>query len=249
MYYEQRGAADGPAIVFAHGWGRDHSDFNPVAELLDDAARIVLLDLPGFGKSPRPDTAWTTADYADAVRRFLADELDLTRYIWVGHSFGGRIGLRLAAMEDCPLDHLMIVAGAGVKRPRALAEQIRGKWRGWKFRRAKARARSEDEIIALEKRFGSADYVQSRETGLRDIFIRTVEEDQSAQLSRIACPTTLLYGGLDTETPPEIGRILHRGIARSTYLECPAFDHISILSRGRHQITTMLLETLEGRAP
>jgi len=245
MNYEILGAKEGFPVVFGHGWGRDHKDFIPVAELLGDRARIIALDFPGFGKSARPEAAWDTQDYAVATRALLENELGVTRFIWVGHSFGGRVGLRLAQMPDSPVAHLFIVAGAGVPRQVPLAKRLRGKWRGWRFKRQKAAAGREEDIIALEKKFGSADYVESRNSGLRDIFIKTVQEDQSDLLGTIRCPTTLVYGERDTETPPEIGQSLHRLIPQSTYLECPEFDHHSILSRGRHQLTLMLREALQ----
>lgn len=246
MNFETLGHESAFPIVFGHGWGRDHSDFIPVAELLGDRARIVLIDFPGFGGSARPSAAWDTLDYAKATRAFLANELDIKRFIWVGHSFGGRIGLRLGEMSDSPVEQLFIVAGAGVKQPIKLASRLRGKWRSWNFRRLKERVRDEQGLVELERKFGSRDYVQSRDLGLRDIFIKTVEEDQSALVAAIQCPTTLLYGGLDTETPPQIGKALHRLIPHSTYLECPEFDHHTILTRGRHQLALMLREALAG---
>lgn len=245
MFYQKSGADTGVPVVFAHGWGRDHKDFIPTAELLGNTAPIILLDLPGFGQSARPKGDWTTQDYAVAVRDFLSTEFGVTKFIWVGHSFGGRIGLRLAAMPDSPLEHLHIVGGAGIKRPQPLMKRIKGKWRSWQFKRQKALAKTDADLIALETQFGSPDYVNSRTLGLRDIFIRTVEEDQTPHLAQISCPTTLLYGGKDTETPPALGRALERSIANATYVECPEFDHISILSRGRHQLTTLILETLK----
>lgn len=246
MFYEKRGGNEGVPIVFAHGWGRDHKDFIPVAELVGDAAPLVLLDLHGFGETPRPKTDWTTQEYAVAIKDYLETELGIKTFMWVGHSFGGRIGMRLASMSQSPVEHLFIVAGAGVKLPQPILRRLRGKWRSWLFKRKKAVATTEAELIALEKIFGSPDYVQSRETGMRDIFVRTVQEDQTADLSRITCPTTLLYGAQDMETPPAEGKAIHNVIANSTYVECPEFDHFTILSRGRHQLTTLILETLKG---
>lgn len=238
------GSRDGVPVVFGHGWARTHTDFVPIAELLGNRARAILLDFPGFGDSPRPADAWGTEDYAIAVRQHLAQTCGVTRFVWVGHSFGGRVGLRLAAMPDSPVAHLFVVAGAGINRSRTALERLKGKVRSLHFQRHKARATTEAALIALEKQFGSADYVHSREIGLRDIFIKTVQEDQSDRLAAIACATTLIYGANDTETPPEIGRKLHRLIAGSLYLECPEFDHLSVLSRGRHQIARMVLEHL-----
>ena len=167
MNYEILGAQDGYPVVFGHGWGRDHKDFVPVAELLGDAARSVLLDFPGFGQSPRPEAAWDTRDYAEHTRAFLESELGITQFIWVGHSFGGRVGLRLAQMPKSPVTHLLIAAGAGVPRQVDLTKRLKSKWRSRVFQRRKAKARSEEELIALERAFGSADYVASRDSGLR----------------------------------------------------------------------------------
>lgn len=244
IFTKEMGAKDAFPVVFGHGWARDHRDFLPIAELIAPQARVILLDFPGFGGTPHPDSAWSTEDYARAVRAHLSDAFGVGRYIWVGHSFGARVGLRLASMADSPLTHLVVIAGAGVKRPRPPIVQMRSKLRSWAFRTKKAHAKTENEIIALEKEYGSPDYVQSRELGLRDIFLKTVQEDQSDELAKIKCAATLIYGGMDTETPPVLGKIMHRLIARSTYIECPEFDHNSILSRGRHQVAVMLLELL-----
>lgn len=242
------GAKDGYPVVFGHGWGRDHRDFIPVAELLGNVARSILLDLPGFGQSKRPDAAWGTQDYAADARAFLERELGITRFIWVGHSFGGRVGLRMAQMPDSPLSHLFIVAGAGVPRRIGLTQCITTKYRGWTFKRRKASINNEADLIALEAEFGSADYVASRLSGLRDTFTKIIQENQSDQLRSVKCPTSLLYGGRDTETPPEIGQLIHRLIPQSTYLECAEFDHHTILSRGRHQLTLMIRDAVKELA-
>lgn len=245
---EELGRPDGPVVVFAHGWDRTHKDFMPVAELIAGSARAILLDLPGFGDSPRPAETWGTEEYARALRDLIVRELGHERFIWVGHSFGGRIGLRMASMQDSPIEHLIVVAGAGVKRPVPWWQSLRPWLRSQAFRRRRGRATTEDALIALERRYGSPDYVRSRETGLRDIFVKTVTEDQSENARAIRCPTTLIYGARDTETPPAIGRILNELIPNSTYIECPVFDHHSILTRGRHQIALALKESIEGAA-
>ncbi len=239
------GNPDGPVVVFAHGWGRTHADFLPVAELIAGQARCILFDLPGFGDTPRPDDAWDTHDYADHMRSVLAEMVGDRPYIWVGHSFGARVGLRLAAPTGSPISQLVVVAGAGVKLPRPLWQQLRGQWRSAQFKRKKAQAvGDEDAIIALEKIYGSADYIHSREIGMRDIFLQTVKEDQTNEVGRIIAPTHLIYGAKDTATPPAEGRVLHERIPNSVYIECPAFDHLSILTRGRHQIANVIKDIL-----
>lgn len=237
------GQSAGPVVVFAHGWDRTHRDFLPVAELIGGHARCLLLDLPGFGDSPNPDEGWGSLDYATHLRAFLADQ-GIDRFTWVGHSYGGRVGLRLGAMDDSPLERLVIVAGAGVKVPVPQHKQLRGKFRAWQFRRKRAQALNPAAVIALEQEYGSPDYVRSRDLGLRETFVKAVQEDQRRSARKITCATTLIYGGKDTETPPAEGRLLHKLIKGSVYVECPEFDHLSVLTRGRHQIASVLKDSL-----
>lgn len=240
------GTSGAPVVVFGHGWGRSHHDFIPVAEALSPIADCLLFDLPGFGESERPGESWGSEEYAADMLEGLTGEFGLRRFVWVGHSFGGRIGLRLAARKIPELAHLVIVAGAGVPRPSTAWERLRRRYRTARFRWARRGTTSDADLIELEKRFGSPDYVQSRELGLRDIFLNAVSEDQSDRLAGIACPTTLIYGSRDTETPPSVGRAIHRLIPNSEYVECPEFGHISILDRGRHQIALAVKERLSG---
>ena len=233
-----------PAIVFGHGWGRSYRDFIPVAEALAPVASSYLVDFPGFGDSPRPDETWGTEDYASHMTRVLEDQHGLTDYTWVGHSFGGRVGMRIAARPQNPIRHFVLVASAGVPRTRSTAQKWRGRRRSWAFKARKSLAKSPEALEALERQYGSLDYIHSREIGMRDIFVRTVNEDQTETLGAIKCPTTLIYGGLDFETPVEMGETIAAGISDARLIVCPHYDHISILDRGRHQIALTVKEQL-----
>jgi len=67
-----------------------------VQEALAAAHRAVALDLPGFGWSQRPAAVWGTVEYAQHVAGFL-DAQGIPRAAVLGHSFGGRVAIRLAA--------------------------------------------------------------------------------------------------------------------------------------------------------
>lgn len=240
----QIGDKEKPPVVFGHGWGRSYRDFIPVAEALAPVARSYLLDFPGFGDSPRPEKTWGTGDYAEHIVAFLRESHGLDRFTWVGHSFGGRVGMRIAAGYPQILHHLVLVASAGVPRTASTVQRLRRRKSSMEFKFRKARASSPEQLEALEQSYGSRDYIHSREIGMRDIFVRTVNEDQTQCLSGIQCETTLIYGGRDNETPVEIGEKLSAGIPNSRLIVCPHFDHISILDRGRHQIALSVKEAL-----
>lgn len=247
MNHIEIGSGDVPTVVFGHGWGRSHRDFIPVAEAIAPYARSLLLDLPGFGETPRPPQNWGSADYADHVAAFVRQKTT-GKIIWVGHSYGGRIGLRLGVRHPDLLSGMVLVAAAGVPMQKSLLTQVKSRIRQMQFKWLKSRAADQKEIDALEDRFGSPDYVQSRKTGMRDIFLAAIREDQSPDLHRITVPTTFIYGSNDTETPVETGRRMQALIAGAELVECPEFDHIGVLDRGRHQIALSVKEMLKGAA-
>ncbi|MEL7031214.1 MAG: alpha/beta hydrolase [Pseudomonadota bacterium] len=240
----QIGDTHKPAVVFGHGWGRTYRDFIPVAEALAPVANSYLVDFPGFGDTPRPDETWGTLDYADHMLAYMSSEYGLSNFLWVGHSFGGRVGMRIAASHPGAIRHLFLVASAGVPRTRSMLQRLQGRRRGMEFKIRKAMAKGDAEVQKLESQYGSLDYIQSRETGLRDIFVKTVNEDQTETLGDITCPTTLIYGGKDDDTPVEVGQKLAAGIPDAELIVCPHYDHISILDRGRHQIALCIKEQL-----
>lgn len=234
-------------VVYAHGWGRSHADFIQIAESLESTANSVLLDLPGFGETARPDDSWGSAEYADHCAEFIRQQ-HVTQVIWVGHSFGGRIGLQMAVRHPQLLRGLVIVAGAGIPAPKSPLSAMRRRLRQYRFKMARLRAGSDAEIDELEKTYGSADYIHSKSIGMRDIFVKLVAEDQRNDAARIQVPTRLIYGQLDQETPMAIGEQLNTLINDSELVRCPEFGHIDVLSRGRHQVALSIKELIAGTA-
>ena len=111
------------------------------------------------------------------------------------------------------------------------------------FKVAKQFVRKGPELDGLRQRFGSADY---RNAGaMRPIFLRVVREDLTEQATRASCPTLLIYGTRDTETPPEMGERFHKLIAGSELALLEGFTHLSILTEGRHQVAIRIRRFLE----
>jgi len=236
-----------PLFVWAHGWGHTHRNMLPLAEATRRLGGSVLLDLPGFGDSPPPPGAWSTADYADAVAEFLTARFSAGgppgRRIWIGHSFGCRVGLQLASRHPGLIGGLFLIAAAGLPRTRSLPERIRFAARRWAFRTARSLTPEGPRRDALRARFGSADY--ARAGPMRPILVKAVGEDLSGVARTVSCPAVLVYGDRDSETPPEIGTRLSGLIPQSRLIVLRGFDHWSVLTDGRHQIVQRLSEFVE----
>ena len=94
LFVRDLGTGD-PVVVLHPGPGLDGSVFLPGAEMLAAAGhRLLLVDLPGNGRSPDGDHAdWTLRGYARAVQR-LVEALELRAWTLLGHSFGGYVALQ-----------------------------------------------------------------------------------------------------------------------------------------------------------
>jgi pimeloyl-ACP methyl ester carboxylesterase len=235
---------DGLVFVWGHGWGHDHTAFNGLIDGLPAASHLAL-DFPGFGRSPVPGSAWGTATYADVAAEIVKPlHSEGARIVWVGHSFGSRVGLQLAARHPELVDRLCLIAGAGLQRRRSPTEAMRVALRRLAFRsmRLLLTALGRD-TEPLRMKFGSADY---RNAGpLRPILVKVVNEDLSEVARQVRCPTLLVYGQNDTETPPEIGERLAALIPRAELSVLPHQDHYSLLGDGRHLVLKRLLDFVQ----
>jgi haloalkane dehalogenase len=68
-----------------------------VPPVLEAGHRVILPDLPGFGRSDKPiDEDWYTYDRHVAAIKALVEDLDLRDATFVLHDWGGPIGMRVA---------------------------------------------------------------------------------------------------------------------------------------------------------
>ncbi|MGY1615585.1 alpha/beta fold hydrolase [Geodermatophilus sp. SYSU D00691] len=86
----------GPTAVLVHGLGGSHLNWDLLAPLLTPHARVLALDLPGFGRSEPGSRRATVRANVAVLRRFLT-EVTGTPAVLVGNSMGGMISLFTAA--------------------------------------------------------------------------------------------------------------------------------------------------------
>lgn len=226
-----------PVIIWAHGWGQNHASFLPLIEPLQHHGHHITLDLPGFGQSPPPGDDWGTLEYAKAIAQWIKEQ-GFTHVIWVGHSFGCRVGVQLAAHYPDLINGMVFISGAGLKRKRPPHKKVYFycRIRLFKFlRRFVPDGALKDRLMT---KFGSADYKSAGP--MRKIFVRVVNEDLSETAQNITCPTALIYGTQDTETPPEFGERFARLIKNSKLHLLDGQDHYSVLQSGRHPVIKIL---------
>ncbi|MEM7746969.1 MAG: alpha/beta fold hydrolase [Pseudomonadota bacterium] len=236
-------------FVWAHGWGQNRHAMANLAQSLTSLGGHMLIDFPGFGDAPAPGDTWSTADYADFSARLLKTGPTAGNTtgptVWLGHSFGGRVGIQIAARHPELIDKLVLIAAAGLQRQRSLVEQTRVQSKIYTFKTLKHLAPVLGlDVDKLRNRFGSTDY---RNAGaMREILATVVREDLSDVAKDVTCPVLLIYGGKDTETPPEIGKRLADLIPNADLNVLETQDHYSLLGDGRHQVAKRIRDFLQS---
>ncbi|MCC7528045.1 MAG: alpha/beta hydrolase [Candidatus Melainabacteria bacterium] len=235
----------GSPVVMLHGWGQSLESMRVLGDLLSRYHQVYLVDLPGFGKSAKPKDDWDTIDYARCIDE-LFKKLGLENAIVIGHSFGGRVGMRMAVKHKTRVSALVLINSGGLK------SQMNGR----RLYRAKALKLLSNSLKWCDSTFGShyfetwfspkfasRDYKNAG--ALKNILVKTVNEDQSQDAAQISCPTFLLWGENDQETPVEMGYRLNSIIPKSQLLVLPEKDHFPFIDEGAHLCAYYILDFLK----
>jgi pimeloyl-ACP methyl ester carboxylesterase len=231
----------GQPIVFLHGWG---ANIDLVWQLAQGIApkgyQVWALDLPSFGDSPEPPSAWTVFDYAQLVIAFM-DYHKLDKVNLFGHSFGGRLSLILGA-EHPELIHKMALADtAGIRPQIPVTTQIRTNL--YKSIRdglntIGLKSLSDELRQKYNARYGSADF-NSVSGVMRQTFINVINQDLLDYAKRVQAPTLLFWGDQDTDTPLWMGQTLEKEMPDAGLVVYEGAGHYSYLERLTQTIQTM----------
>ena len=106
---------NGRPLLLVHGLGGSVRSWDPIAPALARSRELVLIDLPGHGRSPALEGRQTFAAFADAIEAFVRGQ-GLQTVDLVGSSIGARLVLELSRR------------GVG---GHCVALDPGGFWRGW----------------------------------------------------------------------------------------------------------------------
>ena len=231
IHYTEEG--EGELVVLLHGWGSNIELFRPTIDTLKGNYKVVAMDMPGFGQSEEPDEPWDVDRYVDFLLAFL-EPYHADKVILLGHSFGGRVIIKLCARElPFTVDKVVLVDAAGVLPEKSPWEKFKQELialTGWFFKLAIIQKLFPHLIEALRRRSGSADYNAATPV-MRQTLVRVVNEDLCDLMPHITCPTLLIWGTADTATPfsdavkmnslmPESAIVRLEGAGHFSFLDC-----------------------------
>jgi pimeloyl-ACP methyl ester carboxylesterase len=121
-YVDFGGPDDAPTVVLVHGLGGSHLNWDLFAPLLREHARVLALDLPGFGRSEPGGRRTTVHDNVKVLDRFLT-EVAGTPAVLVGNSMGGMISILQTAAAPQTVNGLVLL-DAAVPGPRRALDPL-----------------------------------------------------------------------------------------------------------------------------
>jgi pimeloyl-ACP methyl ester carboxylesterase len=225
-YWEQKTAGNF-CLLFLHGWRSDLSVWNSILKNPEfPEYNLYAIDFPGFGKSQIPQTPMSVEDFSEVVAEFIK-KLRLENVIIVGHSFGGRVGIKLSSRHPELVNKLVLVDSAAFplfnlkkKIFAVLAKLVKP------FFKPAFMQPLRKKIYA---KIGAEDYVATPE--LQKTFINIVSEDLTSDIKKIVCPTLIIYGENDHDTPPDYGKRMQSIIPNSEFIILENAGHFSFLDQ------------------
>jgi len=223
-------SGEGKPLVFLHGWGSSLQVFEKIQQYFEPDFHVFAIDLPGFGKSQEPNDVWGVYEYTAFIEEFFKLK-NISNPILVGHSYGGRISIVYASRN--PVLKLVLLDSAGIKPHRPLSYYI--KVYTYKFVRAilpylVGRTKANEIIENYRKQAGSSDYKSASAT-MRQVLVKSVNEDLKSVMPQIKAPTLLVWGENDTATPVSDARTMEKLIPNAGLVVLKNAGHFSFVEK------------------
>lgn len=231
--YVRYGDKSKQAIVLLHGWGQNIEMMQPVGDAFTTTNDVIAIDLPGHGASEEPKEVLQLSDFVEIIKELL-DQLKIKNPILIGHSFGGKISLLYASKYS--VKKLVLLASPYKTEMKELSLKTK----------ALKQLKKVPGLKKLEnfakKHIGSTDY-RNASPIMRQILVEHVNLDLTEEVSKIKCPTLLIWGTLDQEVPVEEAYELEELIEDSgvvIYEGCTHYAYLERLGQTIHVLNSFL---------
>lgn len=220
VYYERYNQGGEKPLVFLHGWGQNTEMMLPVAKPFIENHEVILIDLPGFGKSGQLDRPYEVSNYVELLHKLL-QKLDIKKPTLIGHSYGGKISLLYASKYEV---EKLVLFGSPFQK------EIEKESLKLKTLRTLKKIPGINKLEGFAKKhIGSTDYKNASPV-MRETLVKTVNLDITEEVKKIKAPTLLIWGTADEAVSidrayelekliPDAGLVVYENATHYAYLE------------------------------
>ena len=221
-------------IILLHGWGQNIDMMRPIGDALKDEYKILIIDLPGFGKSDVPKTIWSLDDYVYAINEIVEKE-NIKKPIIMGHSFGGKLAILYSSMYDVTK---VVLFAPPINHNQSISFKSRI------LKALKKFPMMENIGNYMKKYIGSTDYKNASPI-MRDILVRHLATDVYSKLKYIKAPTLIIWGENDQAVSPTVAYEIDSQISDSGIVMLPGTHYAYLENLNR--VIAILKEFLKER--
>jgi len=215
-------AGTGDPLLILHGWGCDAAVYSQITKQLSKHYRVILPELPGFGKTAEPLEAhgsWDVSCYAEFVLEFCK-ALNFEPSVVFAHSLGCRIAIKLLSQGEHSKhskhsnhgsskfepQKVIFTGAAGIKPKQTASQKLKARI----FKVKKLFLKPFPALLEkMRQKYGSADY-RNASPMMRRCLVKIVNEDLTGLLPNIKQEVLLIWGENDDSTPLADGRLMEK---------------------------------------
>ncbi|MBI2049835.1 MAG: alpha/beta hydrolase [Candidatus Staskawiczbacteria bacterium] len=214
---------NGTPFLILHGWGSSSDKWQKIGQIVSEKGfKVIIPDMPGFGKSEIPKTPWDINNYVSWLEE-LIKVLNLQSYYLLGHSFGGAVAVKVVVDAPQKINKLFLVSCAYIRK-RTLLKKVLSRLakvvKVFYFLPHYALVRKAFYKFFIKK----SDYVYA-EGVMKETYSKVISEDLSYYLSFIKVPTVIIWGDKDKSTPVKNAYFLNKKISGSKLIVIPDAVH------------------------
>ena len=233
---------EGQPFLILHGWGSNSDRWQIIGEKISKKGlKVIIPDMPGFGKSEIPKTPWDFNSYVNWIEEFTKT-LNLGNFYLLGHSFGGAIAVKVAVNAPQKVNKLFLVASACIRK-RTIFKKVLAKIskvvKVFSFLPYYLLIRKAFYKFIIRK----SDYVYT-EGIMKETYLKAISEDISCHLSFIKAPTVIIWGEKDESTLVENAHFINEKIRGSKLIIIPGVGH-NLNQKVPEILAEKVLENLE----
>jgi 4,5:9,10-diseco-3-hydroxy-5,9,17-trioxoandrosta-1(10),2-diene-4-oate hydrolase len=227
LHYNEVGS--GPPIVCLHGAGpgaTSWGNFSKNVEAFSRNHRVLLVDMPQYGKSDKIELANPRLTTLARIMRDFMDALGIEKADFCGNSFGGQVSLKTAIDYPERVGHVVMIGSAPVAFSLFCPMPVEGVKNIGAYYRGDGpslpKMRTVLESLVYDTSWLTDAVVKERyEASLDPEIIKlnqmppAPKQDLTAEFGRVQCPTLVVWGMDDRAGALDVGLLMTRAIPKA----------------------------------